>query len=103
MQVSNSKSGMQESNESSAKKVNKKVSNKNMSKSQKPAAISGPTPETYIESPQNVRLDTSDSDEESVSEVKDKSRAGLNIFFGLNEKISTSHRPSFRSVECVNG
>ncbi|CRK92385.1 CLUMA_CG005922, isoform A [Clunio marinus] len=68
MQVSNCKNGMQESNESNAKKVNKKVSNSKMSKNQKAAANSNPTPETYRESPQNVRLDTSESDEESVSE-----------------------------------
>lgn len=73
MQVSNCKNGMQDSNENNVKKVNKKMSNTKMSKSQKVAASSNTnsTPETYRESPQNVRLDTSDSDEESVSEVKD--------------------------------
>lgn len=69
MQVSNCKTGMQESkDENKSKKVNKAVSSK-MSKSQK-AATANSTPETFRESPQNVRLDTSESDEESVSEVK---------------------------------
>lgn len=79
MQVSNCKNGMQESSENNVKKVNKKVSNTKMSKSQKEAASSNsnPAPETYRESPQNVRLDTSDSEEESVSEVKQSSRKGL--------------------------
>ena len=79
MQVSNCKNGMQESSENSTKKVNKKVSNSKMSKSQKVAANSNPTPETYRE-PQNVRLDTSESDEESVSEVIVRSQRGLNKF-----------------------
>jgi hypothetical protein len=79
MQVSICSNGMQESNENSAKKVNKKVSNSKMSKSPKVAANSSSTPETYRESPQNVRLDTSESDEESVSEVKESSRCGLGI------------------------
>lgn len=77
MQVSICKNGMQDSNENSAKKVNKKVSNNKMSKNQKVAATSNPTPETYRESPQNVRLDTSESDEESVSEVKDRPGSGF--------------------------
>lgn len=78
MQVSNCKNGMQESSENSTKKVNKKVSNSKMSKSPKVPANSSSTPETYRESPQNVRLDTSESDEESVSEVKERSASGLN-------------------------
>lgn len=86
MQVSNCKNGMQDSSENNVKKVNKKMSNTKMSKSQKVAANlavnsnSNSTPETYRESPQNVRLDTSESDEESVSEVKDSSRKGLSQF-----------------------
>lgn len=79
MQVSNCKTGMQESkDENKSKKVNKAVSSK-MSKSQKVAATANSTPETYRESPQNVRLDTSESDEESVSEVKNAPgrRSGL--------------------------
>lgn len=103
MQLSNRKNGMQDSNENSAKKVNKKVSNTKMSKNPKAPANSTTTPETYRESPQNVRLDTSESDEESVSEVKDNSQAGLKKIFNFDEKFSTSHRPSFRSVKCVNG
>lgn len=80
MQVSqpNCKTGMQESkDENKSKKVNKAVSK--MSKSQKVAATANSTPETYRESPQNVRLDTSESDEESVSEVKNAPgrRSGL--------------------------
>jgi phage repressor protein C with HTH and peptisase S24 domain len=94
MQVSNSKNGMQDTSENSAKKVNKKVSNTKMSKSQKAAANSSSTPETYRESPQNVRLDTSESDEESVSEVKHGFRIGLNKIFNFIENFSTSHRPS---------
>lgn len=86
---------MQDSNENSVKKVNKKVSNTKMSKNQKAAVTSNPTPETYRESPQNVRLDTSESDEESVSEVKDRLCARLSKLFRRNEKFSTSHRPSF--------
>lgn len=78
MQVSNCKNGMQESSENSTKKVNKKVSNSKMSKSPKVPANSNSTPEAYRESPQNVRLDTSESDEESVSEVKERSASGLN-------------------------
>lgn len=79
MQVSNCKNGMQESSENSAKKVNKKVSNSKMSKSQKVAANPNTATETYRE-PQNVRLDTSESDEESVSEVMEFSQRGLNKF-----------------------
>lgn len=73
MQVSNCKNGMQDTSENSAKKVNKKVTNTKMSKNQKAAANPSSTTETYRESPQNVRLDTSESDEESVSEVKEHS------------------------------
>lgn len=97
---------MQESSESSAKKVNKKVTK--MSKNQK-ANAANPTPETYRESPQNVRLDTSESDEESVSEVKENSRAWIKRNFQhdpmRNERknFQLPHRPSFRSVKCVNG
>lgn len=42
-----------------------------MSKNPKPAAASSSSspPDNYKESPQNARLDTSESDEESVSEV----------------------------------
>lgn len=82
MQVSNCKNGMQDSNENNVKKVNKKMSNTKMSKSQKVAANSNSnsTPETYRESPLNVRLDTSESDEESVSEVKESSRKGYSQF-----------------------
>lgn len=86
MQVSNCKNGMQESSENSVKKVNKKVSNPKMSKNQKAPANSNPTPETYRESSQNVRLDTSESDEESVSEVKDNSRTGLSKIFAFDEE-----------------
>lgn len=70
---------MQESNENNVKKVNKKMSNIKMSKSQNVAANSNSNsaPETYGESPPNIRLDTSESDEESVSEVNDSSRKGL--------------------------
>lgn len=93
MQVSICKNGMQESSENSAKKVNKKVSNSKMSKSQKVAANSIPSPETYKE-PQNVRLDTSESDEESVSEVIDPSGRELNKF-RLSWKNFQLHRPSF--------
>lgn len=56
---------MQEENESRVKKVNKKVSNAKMSKNQKAPQ----NQQNISESPQNVRLDTSESDEESVSEV----------------------------------
>ena len=78
MQVSNCKNGMSDPNENNAKKVNKKVSNSKM-KSQKVAANSNSTPETYRESPQNVRLDTSESDDESVSEVKQCSNKGFKL------------------------
>jgi hypothetical protein len=97
MQVSNSKNAMQDTSDNSAKKVTKKVTNTKMSKNPKAAASSA---ETYRESPQNVRLDTSESDEESVSEVMESSKIGLMTKFRvLNEKFSTSHRPSsiFRS------
>jgi phage repressor protein C with HTH and peptisase S24 domain len=77
MQVSNSKNAMQDTSENSAKKATKKVTNTKMSKNQKAAANSNSAPKTYRESPQNVRLDTSESDEESVSEVMESSRNGL--------------------------
>lgn len=70
MQVSNYKNnGMQESNEGSARKVNKKVSNAKMNKNSSPINSSS-TSENFNESAQNVRLESSESDEESVSEVK---------------------------------
>jgi hypothetical protein len=100
MQVSNSKNAMQDTSDNSAKKVTKKVTNTKMSKNPKAAASSNSTAETYRESSQNVRLDTSESDEESVSEVMESSKIGLMTKFRvLNEKFSTSHRPSsiFRS------
>lgn len=68
---------MQEESENRMKKVNKKVSNAKMSKNQK-------TPQNQqniSESPQNVRLDTSESDEESVSEVKEPQINGLIVLF----------------------
>lgn len=70
---------MQESSENNTKKVNKKVSNSNskMSNSSQKVATN-PTPETYKE-PQNVRLDTSESDEESVSEVMKLLQLGLRV------------------------
>lgn len=54
-----------------ARKVTKKVTTSKMSKNPKPAAASSSSspPDNYKESPQNARLDTSESDEESVSEV----------------------------------
>lgn len=71
MQVSNYKNnGMQESNEGSARKVNKKVSNAKMNKSPNTPINSSSTSENFNESAQNVRLESSESDEESVSEVK---------------------------------
>lgn len=72
MQVSNYKNnGMQEGNEGSARKVNKKVSNAKMNKSPNtPPINSSSTSENFNESAQNVRLESSESDEESVSEVK---------------------------------
>lgn len=102
MQVSNCSNGMQDSNENNAKKVNKKVSNSKMSKSQK--ANSNSTPET--ESPQNVRLDTSESDEESVSEVKHHSPDGLKLLRRQTvankkescEKENFQFRPSFHRL-----
>lgn len=105
MQVSNSKTGMQDSNENNVKKVNKKMSNTKTSKSQKVATSSNTnsTPETYRESPQNVRLDTSESDEESVSEVKDYNRQGLSKFQIGWRKNFNLHRPSFDRLMCVNG
>jgi hypothetical protein len=73
MQETNrNKNVMQDTNENCARKVNKKVTNK-MSKNQKAASS---TPDNYRESPQNARLDTSESDEESVSEVMEMSRKG---------------------------
>lgn len=77
MQVSNSKNAMQDTSDNSAKKVTKKVTNTKMSKNQKAAANTSSAAETYRESPQNVRLDTSESDEESVSEVMESSQIGL--------------------------
>lgn len=59
-----------ENGPSSSQKVNKKVSKLKNPK----AANSSLAPETYRESPQNVRIDTSESDEESVSEVMHHSR-----------------------------
>lgn len=75
---------MQDSTDSNVKKVNKKVSK--MSKNQKAAATANPTPETYRESPQNARLDTSESDEESVSEVKDNSLAWIRRNFSATDE-----------------
>lgn len=83
MQVSNGKNAMQDTSENSAKKVTKKVTNTKMSKNPKAAANPNSAPETYRESPQNVRLDTSESDEESVSEVIESSQIGLNAFFNF--------------------
>lgn len=114
MQVSNCKTGMQESkDENKLKKVNKVVSSK-MSKSQKVAATSNSTPETYRESPQNVRLDTSESDEESVSEVKNALGRRLWLLRRWKrrqdskndekENFSTSIGHHFdRVIMCVNG
>lgn len=71
MQKSNQKNGIQDKSDNSARKVNKKVTNK-MSKNQKAAASSSTSPpDNYQDSPQNARLDTSESEEESVSEVMD--------------------------------
>jgi hypothetical protein len=79
MQVSNSKSnGMQEGNESSVRKVNKNKINAKMNKNQNAASS---TPENSNESPQNVRLDTSESEEESVSEVMGRSYHGFIVNF----------------------
>lgn len=72
---------MQEGNESSVRKVNKKVSNSKMNKSQNAPINSSSTSENFTESPQNVRLDTSESDEESVSEVMDRSAKELKAIF----------------------
>jgi hypothetical protein len=75
---------MQEGNESSVRKVNKKVSNAKMNKSQNqnaPINSSSSTSDNFTESPQNVRLETSESDEESVSEVIKRSTKGLIAIF----------------------
>lgn len=58
---------MQEGSEEIVKKVNKK-SNSKMSKNQK-APNPNSLQQNFSDSPQNIRLDTSESDEESVSEV----------------------------------
>lgn len=104
MQVSNSKShGMQEGNESSVRKVNKKVLNSKMNKSQNAATNKSSTPDNSNESPQNVRLDTSESDEESVSEVMRWSDHGFVVKFVIwkkqkNFKVKFS---SLKSAICV--
>lgn len=67
---------MQEENENRVKKVNKKVSNAKMSKSSKAPQ----NQQNISESPQNVRVDTSESDEESVSEVIVVQYKGLIVF-----------------------
>lgn len=107
----NSNCKMQESkNENNkSKKVNKAVSK--MSKSQKVAATPNSTPETYRESPQNVRLDTSESDEESVSEVKNgpgrllrRRKRRCDPRNDEKENFSTSIGHHFdRVIMCVNG
>lgn len=115
MQVSNCKTGMQESkDENKSKKVNKAVSSK-MSKSQKVAnsTTANSTPETYRESPQNVRLDTSESDEESVSEVKNAPgrRSGLLRRWKRRRRPKNDEKENFstsighhfdRVIMCVN-
>lgn len=75
MQKSNNKIAITDTKSNNSRKVNKKVTNK-MSKNPKPAAASSSTspPDNYRESPQNARLDTSESEEESVSEVMEVSR-----------------------------
>lgn len=84
MQVSNyKKNGMQEGNESSVRKVNKKVSNAKMNKSQNPTINSSSTADNLSESPQNARLESSESDEESVSEVKVRSDMSFLRFFTI--------------------
>jgi hypothetical protein len=64
---------MQEDNESRTKKLMKKVSKIKMSKSQK-GEISTTN---FTELSSNVRLDTSESDEESVSEVIKCTKRGV--------------------------
>jgi hypothetical protein len=59
---------MQEESGEIVKKVTKK-SNSKMSKSQKAPNPNSLQQQSFSNSPQNVRLDTSESDEESVSEV----------------------------------
>lgn len=82
MQVSNSKSkSMQEGNESSVRKVNKNKINAKMNKNQNAATNKSSTPDNSNESPQNVRLDTSESEEESVSEVMGRSYHGFIVKF----------------------
>lgn len=82
MQVSNNKTnGMQEGNESSVRKVNKNKINTKMNKNQNAATNKSSTPDNSNESPQNVRLDTSESEEESVSEVMGCSNHGYIVKF----------------------
>lgn len=88
------KNGIQEMNENSARKVNKKVTNK-MSKNQKAAASSSTstsTPDNYTESPQNARLDTSESEEESVSEVMEVSTNGFDTILPNNFAIARTQK-----------
>jgi hypothetical protein len=61
---------MQEESGEIVKKVNKK-SNSKMSKSQKAPNPNPLQQQNFSNSPQNVRLESSESDEESVSEVID--------------------------------
>jgi hypothetical protein len=68
---------MQEGNESSVRKVNKKVTNVKMNSQNAPISTSTSTESKR----QNVRLETSESDEESVSEVMMRSSQGLKAIF----------------------
>lgn len=98
---------MQEGNESSVRKVNKKVLNAKMNQSQNAATNKSSTPDNSNELQQSVRLDTSESEEESVSEVMGHSSHGFSVKFVNLKKREKNFQseifPSlkFKSAICV--